>query len=113
MKITHTIEWESIQGKYRILKLTGDKRQPTLDEAREYMIKNRLPEEIWCCAFLNNGENLFDGYMGECEINKTLTLYEYTGHYGDTDSGVCPLCGNVLDLFHDKDKCPCCGKSWG
>lgn len=75
-KLTHTIEWEQIGGNYRIIKLTGSKRQPTLDEAREYLREHHLPEEIWCCGFYNNQE-ASDGYFDEYEINKTLTLYEY------------------------------------
>lgn len=50
-KLTHTIEWEQIGGNYRIIKLTGSKRQPTLDEAKEYLREHHLPEEIWCCGF--------------------------------------------------------------
>ena len=111
MKITHTIEWEPQKGSYRILRLTGSKRQPTLDEAKEYIAKNNLPTEIWCCAFFNNGE-VDDGYLNGYEINKTLTLYEYTGHFGDKESGLCPICGKALELFHDDDKCPVCGKKW-
>lgn len=112
MKITHTIEWEPQKGLYRILRLTGKQRQPTLDEAKEYIAKNDLPTEIWCCAFFNDGTLGDDGYLNESEENKTLTLYEYTGHFGDKTEGICPICGNALDLYHDKDKCPCCGKKW-
>lgn len=33
-KITHTIEWEPVQMSYRVLRLTGSQRQPTMAEAR-------------------------------------------------------------------------------
>lgn len=102
MKITHTIEWEPIQGNYRILKLTGNTRQPTMAEAREYMHKYGLPEEIWVCGFYNNGE-----YYDASEA-RTLELWEYTGQ----NEGACPVCQNVYDMYHDKDKCPVCGKNW-
>ena len=46
-KITHEIEWEPIKGAYRVLRITGSQLQPTMAEAREYMLRNRLPEEIW------------------------------------------------------------------
>jgi rubrerythrin len=102
MKITHTIEWEPLQGNYRILRLTGSTRQPTIAEAREYMNKHDLPTEIWVCGFYNSGE------WCDASEARTLELWEYTGH-GD---GVCPVCANVLDLFHNVDKCPVCGKMW-
>lgn len=69
-KLTHTIEWEQIGGNYRIIKLTGSKRQPTLDEAREYLREHHLPEEIWCCGFYNNQE-ASDGY----EVEKTASRH--------------------------------------
>ena len=112
MKITHTMEWEPRQGKYRILRLTGDKRQPTLNEAMEYMRRNHLPEEIWVVGFVNNPDR-YDDYLDDYDENKTLELREYTGHRGSADDGVCPICGMAIDLYHDKDKCPCCGKEWG
>lgn len=57
-KLTHTIEWEQIDGNYRIIKLTGSKRQPTLDEAKEYLREHHLPEEIWCCGFYILGKRV-------------------------------------------------------
>lgn len=50
-KLTHEIEWEPITGAYRILKITGSQRQPTIAEAHEYIYENNLPEEIWVAAF--------------------------------------------------------------
>lgn len=111
MKIIHEMTWEPLQGKYRILRLTGDKRQPTLNEAMEYMRRNHLPEEVWACAFYNNPDR-YDDYLDDGKEDKTLTLLEYTGHHGDADDGICPICGMAIDLFHDKDKCPLCGKEW-
>ena len=50
-KITHTIEWEPVQMSYRVLRLTGSQRQPTMAEAREYILRNDLPQEIWVSGF--------------------------------------------------------------
>lgn len=107
-KITHTINWEPIKGNYRILNLTGSQRQPTFDEAKEYITKNHLPEEIWCCGFYNNGE-ISDGYFDEFEVNKTLTLYEFTKY----KEGSCPICGQAIDIYKESENCPLCGKKWG
>lgn len=107
-KLTHTIEWEPVGGKYRIIKLTGSKRQPTLDEAKQYLQENNLPEEIWCCAFYNHYDG-GDGYFDDYEINKTLVLYEYTKY---TEGG-CPICGQAIDMYEHSEKCPVCGKEWG
>ena len=75
-KLTHTIEWEQIGGNYRIIKLTGSKRQPTLDEAREYLREHHLPEEIWCCGFYNNQElSSLEMTMETEECSKTLVVY--------------------------------------
>ena len=71
-KITHTIEWEPVQMSYRVLRLTGSQRQPTMAEAREYMLRNDLPQEIWVSGFYHNGE--WDEFTEE----KTLELWEYT-----------------------------------
>lgn len=101
-KITHTIEWEPLKGAYRVLRLTGSQRQPTLAEAREYMYNNNLPEEIWVAGFYHSGE--WDDFTEE----KTLELWEHTG----LKEGTCPVCAHALDLYHDNDKCPCCGKLW-
>lgn len=107
-KLTHTIEWEPVCGNYRIIKLTGSKRQPTLDEASEYLRKHGLPEEIWCCGFYNKRNDVYDGYFDEYETNKTLTLYEYA-KYKD---GGCPICAQSIDWYKLSNKCPCCGKEW-
>lgn len=103
MKITHTIEWEPLQGNYRILRLTGNTRQPTMAEAREYMHQHGLPTEIWVSGFFYNGE-WFDA-----SEERTLKLWEYTA----LKDGVCPVCAKALDMYHDQDRCPCCGKNWG
>lgn len=86
-KLTHTIEWEQIGGNYRIIKLTGSKRQPTLDEAREYLREHHLPEEIWCCGFYkrqhdnrnhcgidHTGRNAHRNIFGHCGRDKVDQL---------------------------------------
>ena len=55
-KLTHEIEWEPVTGAYRILKITGSQRQPTMAEAQEYLYQNHLPEEIWVAGFYHSGE---------------------------------------------------------
>ena len=101
-KLTHEIEWEPITGAYRILKITGSHRQPTIAEAHEYIYENNLPEEIWVAAFYHSGD------WGEWTEEKTLELREYTA----LKEGFCPICHQALDLYHDKNKCPLCGKEW-
>lgn len=68
-------------------------------------------QEVWACAFYNNPDR-YDDYLDDGKEDKTLTLWEYTGHHGNADDGICPICGMAIDLFHDKDKCPLCGKEW-
>lgn len=101
-KLTHEIEWEPVTGSYRILKITGSQRQPTMAEAQEYLYQNHLPEEIWVAGFYHSGE------WDDWTESRTLELREYTA----LKEGMCPICHQALDLYHDKNKCPCCGKTW-
>ena len=87
-KLTHEIEWAPITGAYRILKITGSQRHPTIAEAHEYIYENNLPEEKWVAAFYHSGD------WGEWTEEKTLELREYTA----LKEGFCPICHQALDM---------------
>ena len=103
-KITHEIMWEPIKMDYRIIRLTGSQRQPTMAEAQQYLAEHDLPVEIWVTGFFNNGE-----WMDASEC-KTLELWEYTA----MKNGVCPICNTASGMYKTlEEKCPCCGREWG
>ncbi len=101
-KITFRKDWDGRWEYYFI----GSLRQPTLVEARNYIVEKRLQDDV-------------DDYFGiahislKCENwappeeNKTLVLYGYDGGSGD---GTCPVCGHERDM--GSEVCPVCLRPW-
>ena len=102
-KITFEKEWEDNRWIYSF---TGSQRQPTLNEISNFIVENRLYDEI-------------DDYFGIAAVKikeeeyvppedaLTVTLYGYDGGQND---GSCPVCGHERDM--SGDRCPVCEKPW-
>jgi len=110
-KITFKKEWEDNRWIYSF---TGSQRQPTLNEIHEFIVDNRLQDEIddafMVCAIKGRVAEADDGFQfGEVEEDKTVDFWGYEGGGGTYDSS-CPICGHERDM--SGKECPVCMRPW-
>ena len=105
-KITFEKEYmEDGRWEYRF---TGSQREPTLTEAMNHIVENRLWDEI-DDAFGIAYARLKEEVWTPPEENRTLILIGYDGGQGEYNSG-CPICGHERDM--GGKTCPICGRPW-
>lgn len=103
-KITFTKEWTD-DSRWEYI-FTGSQRQPTLVEARNFIIENHLQDEIEDYFGVVH-MNLDSEEWIPPEENLSLVLRGYNGGSGD---GCCPICGHERDM--SGSKCPVCLRPW-
>ena len=87
---------------------TGSQRQPTLVEARNFIVENGLYNEIYDYFGIAHVKLRGAEEWMPPEDCKTLVLYGYEG--GSGDGGSCPVCGHERDM--SGTVCPVCLKPW-
>lgn len=103
-KITFETEYRNGRMLYHF---TGNKRQPTIVEAYDFLVENRLFNEI-NDSFGVACIDLYEKDWLPPEEACTLTFEGYDG--GTGGSGSCPICGHERDL--SGDYCPICKRKW-